>query len=589
MRIPYLNKDRRETKVQDTFLGYDRSRDAEEKGLYDSLNMSADEYPLLSVRKPRAQVNTEGAQVYEIMSLDAYSGSEIRKNALVADTEGRLKVYYPENGVMTGHDLANTVGTLTSGQKTVALAGTKIYFFPDKVYYDLVNRGESGWLEYSTEMPLGLYDGAFIEIGLECCDIFGSDSSEASPYRRLRRSAYTATDEGGKGTFKKYMPFSASLAEGDTVNITGFQRAELNGYYNIKTVGQDRSFIVIESPETCLQDTGCIYIKREVPEMDFVVSAKNRLWGCRYGMDKSGRCVNEIYASAAGDAKNWHRFQGVSTDSWAAEVGAAGAFTGAFCIDGCPVFFKEDAVIKVHGSYPSEFTVTESAIRGIEAGSERSAVIVGDELYYKTYSGIVRYDGGYPVNVDRALGGERYKNAVAGSDGEKYYISMENEKGERCLFVYDTKKRIWHREDDPGILSFCRCGRELYFLSRDKEGNTSVWCTSPMVGLEPEKGISWFCESARLGYEAQGQKHVSSVQIRADVGAAASMSVALEYDGGGKWQNIRTLRGKGRNALLRFAPRRCDSFRIRLSGKGEARVRSVARTYEEGSAFEPLQ
>ena len=67
-----------------------------------------------------------------------------------------------------------------------------------------------------------------------------------------------------------------------------------------------------------------------MPELDFLCENENRLWGCK---------GDTIYASKLGDPFNWNVFDGVSTDSYAVDVGSAGDFTGCFAYRGYPVFF----------------------------------------------------------------------------------------------------------------------------------------------------------------------------------------------------------------------------------------------------------
>ncbi|MBQ3527520.1 MAG: hypothetical protein IJA52_03085 [Clostridia bacterium] len=581
MRIPAFKSEDRSRSYTSSFSGYNRGDDARKGAFCDILNMTGDKHPLLSTREERGEVDCEGFEVYSLMSLDTRIDGEIVKNCLVADCKGRLKAFYPKDGELKTYDIANTSNTLKSEKKTVALSGTKAYFFPDKVFYDVLSMGGSGFLEYSAEYPLGLSGEHYFEMVLEPCLLDGSDADESSPYRRLRYALYNTNDDGTKGEFDRYMYYSSAIFEGDTVELAGFLPHVLNGYFNIKTITPDKTSIVIECPESYTQSSGCIYLRREVPEMDYVIAAKNRLWGCRYGVDRSGKCVNEIYASALGDARNWHRFVGVSTDSWSTVVGSPGAFTGAVCVDGDPVFFKEDSIIRVYGSYPGEFTLSETRCPGIEEGSAGSAAFVGDDLYYKTCSGIVRYDGGYPFDVSRALGNEKYKNAVAGGCGHKYYVSMENTDGKRELFVYDTKSGTWYKESDPGIKAFCRCGGELYFLYETDAGETRIVSVSKSEVTPGEGAFDWMCESTRMGFEAPDRKYVSSLQIRLDTEAFSYCDVYIEYDGDGVWHKVSRVRGKKRSALIRIVPRRCDSFKIRLKGRGPCEIRSICTTLEK--------
>ena len=52
------------------------------------------------------------------------------------------------------------------------------------------------------------------------------------------------------------------------------------------------------------QTEGTVKLARRVPDLDYVIECKNRLWGCRYGTSE-GKNLNEIYCSALGDFKNW--------------------------------------------------------------------------------------------------------------------------------------------------------------------------------------------------------------------------------------------------------------------------------------------
>ena len=69
--------------------------------------------------------------------------------------------------------------------------------------------------------------------------------------------------------------------------------------------------------------------------------------GCKYGI-VDGQAVNEIYACALGDFRNWNSFAGLSTDSYAAARGSDGPFTGAAACMGGVVFFKESCMERIY-------------------------------------------------------------------------------------------------------------------------------------------------------------------------------------------------------------------------------------------------
>ncbi len=43
---------------------------------------------------------------------------------------------------------------------------------------------------------------------------------------------------------------------------------------------------------------------------------------------------------------------------------------------------------------------------------------------------------------------------MGGTDGERYYISMRTEKGDWELYVFDTLRAIWLREDATHALDW---------------------------------------------------------------------------------------------------------------------------------------
>ncbi len=585
MKIPVVGAKKAQRTMIRKFGGYDIRSDASAGSFVNMRNLTGKNYPKLSTRDMRSVIDLGGQTVYNITVMDIYHNGKIRKNALIADCENRLKAFYEENGEYKWHDLFNTSSVLTQGKKSFAVAGTKVYFFPDKMYYDLMS-GSVGALEFHTSYVLGENeDGYLYEIAFEPCDLLGENSDETSSYRRIRRRCYKITNGEAEETPSKYLSFSSSVSEGDTVKLRGLSDNDLNGYYNIKKISPARDIMVIECSKSYAQSAGTVYIDREVPEMDYVISSGNRLWGCRYGTDAYGNCVNEIYASSLNDAKNWHKHLGVSTDSWSTSIGLGGGFTGAVCMDGNPVFFKEDAIIKVFGSYPSEFTVSETQARGIEAGSDKSAVFVNDDLYYKTYSGIVRYSGGMPVNVDGALGDIRYKNAVAGTVDDRYFVSMENSDGECEMFVYDTVRNLWHKEDSINVISFARAGGDLYFLS-ESDGKSLLCSVIKKEGCSSEGNFNWMCETVKMGCDLPERKFVSNVQINLESGDNTVAEVFIEYNGDERWHFVAAVGGKVGSSFLRIRPRRCDFFRLRVEGEGEFSVTAITSTVEKSSTLE---
>ena len=321
-------------------------------------------------------------------------------------------------------------------------------------------------------------------------------------------------------------------------------------------------------------DTEELTVRREVPELDLLCENENRLWGCK---------GDTIYASKLGDPFNWNVFDGVSTDSYAVDVGSAGDFTGCFAYRGYPVFFKEEQIYKVYGDKPSNFQVMSSASLGVEAGSHASLAIAGETLYYLSRVGVVAYSGGIPQSVAAPFGTDRYRNGVAGSDGVKYYVSLEDSAGGHTLFVYDTQKGVWHKEDSLEAVGF-GWDAELYFLGADGRlwlnGNTR---TVPEEAT-PEGAVESMAEFADFTEGDANKKGTAKLQVRMELDAGASVKIEMQFDSDGEWREVTTLSATvKRSFYLPIIPRRSDHFRIRFSGTGGWRLYSLVRESYSGS------
>lgn len=259
------------------------------------------------------------------------------------------------------------------------------------------------------------------------------------------------------------------------VGDTGWDKGEsyvdtLNGkFFKLYDVSQD--YIVIKANiDSSVPYCGSITVERLVPEMDagLIVEVDNRLWGC-------SSQNNEIYACKLGDCNNWYAYSdGISTDSFAMTVGVEGQFTGISKMNSSVVFFKENYALKIYGTKPSNFALSTYKIAGVEKNSSQSIVNMGDYLLYKSKDGIVQYSCGTSVLVsEEAFGNEKYTDAVAGKHRHKYYVSLKNRSGRSEVFVFDTQKGLWHKEDDTSILSTATYNDTMYYVD---ELNNFIMC-----------------------------------------------------------------------------------------------------------------
>ena len=268
----------------------------------------------------------------------------------------------------------------------------------------------------------------------------------------------------------------------------------------------------------------------------------------------------------------------LSTDSYTASVGTDGQFTGAITHLGYPLFFKENCVHKVYGSYPANFQIQTTACRGVQKGCGGSLAIVNEVLYYKSRSGVCAYDGSLPVEISSALGEERYTAAAAGGHGNKYYISMADMTGNYHLFVYDTAKGMWHAEDDLHAGAFCSCRDTLYCITGGK-------LLALLGGAQKDQTpVEWMVQTGQIGITTPDMKYVSRLTVRMSAAVGTAVRFLARYDFSTEWEQVYEMTGMElRSFSVPIRPKRCDHMQLRIEGAGDAKIYSITKTIEQGS------
>lgn len=577
------------------WMGYNHNLRISDGEFFDMENMTGDEYPVLAPRKARKKIKTGDAPV---------RGMLVRDGHLL--TVVGTSLYVDGDAAVSGFSLPSGEASETFQEYgpecpcQMVSMGAYVVFFPDKKYFNL--------LEYLDT------DSATSEVGdkgsLDAYASISPTSNNTVTYEMCRRdgTVYTgvsssAPESPAEGalwldgsTLKTWSSgvwseipqvyikisypgigsnFSRYDGVGLSVNYFSFSDGfKLPKSATIETL--ETGYLVVPGiiTGTHVQTGGQLYIDRRAPDMDYVVECGNRLWGCRYGyvFDHqlgANKVVNEIYASALGDFKNWNQFRGLSTDSYAASRGSQGPWTGAVAYQGRPIFFKAGCMETVYPSETGAHQIVTSDCRGCLPGS---LAVVDEVLYYCTGREVVAFDGSYPRTVSKALGALSEAEACAGSLGHKYYLYLQS----RGLVVLDTATGLWHREDDPGATYFAGDGMSLYFSA-----GADIW--QPEGGGEED--FSWYAETGDIGLGEPGTKYISRLVLRFRLEVGAWVDVLVSYDSTGIWEHKGHLRGGCflRSAALPIIPRRCDHMRIRIEGSGMVRIYSLGKQYEEGS------
>lgn len=437
-------------------------------------NLCPDLYPSLSVRPSRG--------IYKSPSALYFGGEKITEmkhvpcgNLICTETSLYLE----------GKRLD---ATLDSGVKhrTAVPFGRNVFIVPDAIYIEADSDGvrvsDCRLTEYGENCSIGYCT----DDGTEIFPSYLGEFPPAASASELvvigdgtKMECWQYTGQVWKKMYDVYIKIFfhreiSGIAKGDALCITGSGGLFDDGWHTVIDAGP--VYLVVsgnlKSSGTCSR----LDFTKSAPLMDFAVQHNNRIYGCRYGKNNEGEFVNEIYVSKLGDPCQWYSFQGISTDSYSVSLGCSGAFTGAAVLGSEVLFFKEDYVIRMLGSTPSDFTVYTLPLAGVEQGSHRSVCAVSDSLFYKSREGICVYDGNSVTNISQTLELSGWHGGVAGECDGRYRIALTSPEGERSLFVYDVKRRLWHCEDDdaPTCFIFRRQGN-LFHVTDLSEGRYTLY------------------------------------------------------------------------------------------------------------------
>lgn len=422
-----------------------------------------------------------------------------------------------------------TVGTVSPGEKQMAAVNTKIVLWPDKKYYDTAQK-------------------TFGDLG----------ASVTAAAASFTESTLTLPGQN----------LEAAFAPDQALDISGASLPENNRSLVLRAVSGDTLTFYAGSFAPGSSATP-VTVERKIPDLKLICESNNRLWGCD---------DTTIWASALGDPLTWYNYDGLSTDSFAVSVGSDGAFTGCCAYGSGVLFWKEDLLHKVMGLQPSEYQLYTYTVQGPKAGCHKSLQVINEVLYYLGAEGVYAYAGGTPALISENFGTRRFRDAAAGTDGSRYYLSMADAAtGAWGLWTYDPQRAVWLREDDTRALDFTLLDGELLFLA----GKTA-WRVG-QTGGAADDDLPWSALFYPMDETLHNKKGASRLLLRLELAPGAWVRAELREDDG-PWRRWGTLHGqRRRSAVLTLLPGRCDTLQLRLSGSGRCVVKSLIREFVLGS------
>lgn len=585
MQIPKLRQNAKKVQTISVFGGYDHNLRIPDGAFYEMSNMTSDHYPVLASRKKRTV---------------KYRGEDITG---IGCSHGLCWVRGGDLYLLDGQLLE--LG-LSSQEKTLIPMGGYLIILPDKKWVNVAALETDDWEDAWGDME-NVWENGSSRVEVRFCDPDGSPREEGAVARQKPAepldgqlwqddSLYPPVLKRWNGETGTWLVEENSCVELSATGIgKGFYpedsvqisledpEVQLSPVSRLLKVEEDRLVLrgYLYSASYSITGENALQISRRMPDMDMVIACGNRLWGCKYGITEKG-FVNELYCSKLGDFRNWQSFEGISTDSYVASVGVDGQFTGAIAYMGRPVFFKENSMIEVFGSHPANYQIQTTVCPGVEKTCRKSLAVVNNVLYYKSRHGVCAFDGSMPVQKGTVFGPVHYTYAVACAWGNKYCMAV-SDHGKWSLFLYDTLRDLWHREDIPGVLQLAAWENSVYCLTGDR---------TRLMDLAGEDGYSdpeeenraWMLETGPMGLIEPEKRYVSKLSLRLWLDSKATANISCCYDNDNRWIPLVSLQGTELgNVTVPIRPRRCDFLRLRLEGEGAVQIYAITKTWEEGS------
>lgn len=632
----------------EAFGGYNHNIRIGENEFYDMKNLTSTNYPVLSTREKRGTYyDTDYFTLTEEERKNGWGIERlvglIEKDGLCVVTVRSRSVNSAGGNITTEYYLrikrddevllsTKTSRSLSEKRKVVTM-GAYIVVFPDGKYVNTINKNDNGDLgAYYTSKYYDESDEVIksYNIKIDLCKADGTAYtpdyiSETQPTGTIANGSIWLDTSSKPSSLKVYSSANGMWSSvmttyarigcqgigidfevGDAVRISGITGKEWGDldYFSeykaciIQSKGDDYIVVIgiLNADENYDPDNTSqmnpIEVRRIVPIMDYVFENNNRLWGCRYGTNYNGEIVNEIYACKQGDFKNWEYFPTTSVDSYQLSLGADGEFTGAISYMGTPLFFKQDCIFAIYGSYPAQYQIQTTECQSVQAGGNSLAVVDG-VLYYKSTNGVCAYTGSMPTEIGTALGdySYRYRALNVAAYKHKYYLQLveADNADNKVLFVYDTEKGMWHKEGDFNGQYFCSVssnGTEILYYAQDTTGylDYAVKMIEGIGGYADDEEIDWFAETGVIGCSSPDKKYISRISFRLSMEVGKRIYVFAEYDSSGTWEQIGAITGSSLSTFtFPVRPKRCDHLRLRIVGTGSAKIYSISKTLEQGS------
>lgn len=547
-------------------------------------NMSSDNFPYASPRKPREKLIDEQGikRIYKVEGDRVYC---IDSENYLCFWENGIKSYvtYTENETETKIQMADCTCTNNYNKGSVFYPNVRYVDEKNKIFsvkYPIVFGDIIGPYKYknhnnairyrmemkATDMPIDNVNATSFMVSVKFPDEDELAFPSNSYFEDYLQFTLVLYDKNGNHKEEEGIKWNQDDERNKswTLSFTNLEEGDYIGI-NIKLSDEDENSVVFTYKERRLNflKSGEWFIEASVENgatngnpcikpLDYGVVYNNRI----VGVSK-----NDIRASALGDFTNFYEFvdeagNPSATGAYATDVGSFGDFTGICAYNNVLLLFKRDIVYEMYGSMP--YTLTELCNTGCIDND--SIASIDGVLYWASPKGIVRYNGGVPTVISTQIDIKTDGIAKAGTDGRKYYV-YDGEK----TYVFDTYYQMWHIEDDREVKMRYNHINDLYAVYDDgiykiNSGNEAV---------------EWEFETKGFTFASKERKNLSKLWIRADMPKNSRLEVYAKQNGS-DWQRVAVKTAENDEMFdFKLRIKKCDSYALKFKGKGDVRILDI--------------
>ena len=237
------------------------------------------------------------------------------------------------------------------------------------------------------------------------------------------------------------------------------------------------------------------------------------------------------------------------------------------------ILFSSSEMFILQGTNTSNYRTTK--IAGIGCIFKDTAVICLDVLYWLAPDGVYAYTGGFPKKIsDKLPDISNVQKASAGTDGKRYYLSVQDQAGKGKVYVYCPQNGTWIQEDEQFFKSFAFYDGALQAVNDEQMLSFN--------SKQSTEDVPWSFETAVYGEGDESLKKLRAVILDMEgedkypvtVSVKPQLGEAIEL--GSFYINNR--------AVYRLPVKACacQIQSLIIEGRGKAQIYSTSREYVVG-------